>query len=119
MRRALLLLCLPLAACGVTLPSRDPGPQAAAGAPASAAPPPPANASPAVSAPPPAAPRAGGRSNSTVNVPPPAPEEDDGPDPLTRARANCWMQVEHQKLRDLDRRIAFVDKCVADTMRGR
>jgi hypothetical protein len=54
-----------------------------------------------------------------VNVPPPAPEEDDGTDPLIRARAKCWMQVEHQKLRDLDRRIAFVDKCVADTMRGR
>jgi hypothetical protein len=38
---------------------------------------------------------------------------------LTHARVDCWMKVEHQKvLRDIDRRIAFVDKCVADAMKA-
>jgi hypothetical protein len=43
-----------------------------------------------------------------------------GSDPLTQARADCWMKVEHEKaMRDIDRRSAFVDKCVTDTMKGK
>jgi hypothetical protein len=37
---------------------------------------------------------------------------------VMQARADCWVKVEHQKgLRNIDGRIAFVDKCVADTLR--
>jgi hypothetical protein len=56
----------------------------------------------------------------------PQPHRDDPPpetsdaDPLTQARADCWMKVENPKTkRNLDQRIAFVDKCVADTMKGK
>ena len=42
------------------------------------------------------------------------------PDPLTQARADCWMKVESQKdLRGIDQRIAFVDKCVADQLKSK
>lgn len=40
-------------------------------------------------------------------------------DPLTQARTDCWMKVEHDKIkRSIDQRIAFVDKCVAEAMKG-
>ncbi len=38
---------------------------------------------------------------------------------LTEARGLCWMKVEEQKtIRDIDRRIAYVDKCVAEAMKA-
>jgi hypothetical protein len=41
-----------------------------------------------------------------------------GADPLTQARADCWMKVETQKgMRGIDQRSAFVDKCVAEQIR--
>jgi hypothetical protein len=40
-------------------------------------------------------------------------------DPLTQARTGCWMKVENQKVkRNIDQRTAFVDKCVAEAMKG-
>ncbi|MEI8150083.1 MAG: hypothetical protein WCG92_00595 [Hyphomicrobiales bacterium] len=40
-------------------------------------------------------------------------------DPLTKARADCWMKVESQKsLRGIDQRIGFVDKCVDSQMKN-
>ena len=42
------------------------------------------------------------------------------PDPLTQARADCWMKVETQKgLRGIDQRSAFVDKCVAEQLKSK
>ena len=42
------------------------------------------------------------------------------PDPLTQARADCWMKVESQKgLRSIDQRSAFVDKCVAEQLKSK
>jgi hypothetical protein len=49
-----------------------------------------------------------------------APEEEVESDPLLQARTDCWMKVEHQKFaRDVDKRAAFVDKCVKDKMKGK
>jgi hypothetical protein len=49
-------------------------------------------------------------------------EDPDAPtptgDPLTQARADCWMKTEKMKLRDVDARAAFVDKCVTDQMKN-
>lgn len=112
MRLATPLFCLILAACagGGRLPGEQPAPgatlapdAAAANAPAPANPPPP-------------------RVNQAARAasPPPQPQLQAAPEPdrLTQARADCWMKVEHQKgVRDIDRRIAFVDKCVADAMK--
>jgi hypothetical protein len=43
-----------------------------------------------------------------------------GADPLTQARADCWMKVEGQKaLRAIDQRVTFVDKCVAEQMKAK
>ena len=40
------------------------------------------------------------------------------PDPVTQARATCWMKVESQKqLRGIDQRIGYVDKCVAEQIK--
>jgi hypothetical protein len=40
-------------------------------------------------------------------------------DPVTQARADCWMKVEGQRaLRGIDQRIAFVDKCVAGELKN-
>ena len=37
-----------------------------------------------------------------------------------QARSTCWMKVESQKgMRNIDQRSAFVDKCVADEMKGK
>jgi len=36
---------------------------------------------------------------------------------ITRAREQCWMQAEHQRQRDIDARVKFVEKCVAEKMK--
>lgn len=88
----LLLLCLPLAACaGLTRMAGDPEPSAMS-EPAAAAP-------PAASA---------------------APTAPSGPRDVTEAKVICWGKVEREKqrVRTIDQRIAYVEKCVADQMRG-
>jgi len=93
----LLLLCLSLTACASgKLPGEQPAPAAASDA---------------------AAPRVNPAARAASPPPQPEPQPDPGPDHVTQARANCWMKVEQQKVRDLDRRIAFVDKCVADALK--
>jgi hypothetical protein len=120
MRAAILPLCLLLAACaGGKLPGEQPAPQAANMAPAPAA-------APSVAASPPPVRTAGsgggargGASTAAARaeVDPDAPNP--GPDPVTQVRADCWMAVEHQKaLRGIDQRITYVDKCVADHLKG-
>ena len=101
MRVATLLLCLALAACATgEIAGEQPAAQAVSSPAATAT-------APAASAPPSAAAPAAAR--------PPAPLSES--QRLTQVRVDCWMKVEHQKrLRDIDRRIAFVDKCVADAM---
>lgn len=98
MRAVTLLLCFALGACaGVTRFSGDPEP-AAMSAPVAAAPP----AAAAAAAPPPAG--------------PPAPS---GPRDVTEAKVICWGKVEREKrLRSIDQRIAFVERCVADQMKA-
>jgi hypothetical protein len=111
MRVATPLLCLILAACaGGKLPGEQPAPDAANLSPATAASAPDASNPPAT------------RTNQAARAasPPPQPQPQATPEPdrLTQARVDCWMKVEHQKgIRDIDRRIAFVDKCVADAMK--
>jgi hypothetical protein len=40
-------------------------------------------------------------------------------DQLTQARVDCWMKVERDKVRrNIDQRIVFVDKCVADAIKA-
>jgi hypothetical protein len=61
----------------------------------------------------------GGATTSAARAAPSSAPEDQR-DPLTQARVDCWMKVEHEKgVRDIDRRIAFVDKCVANAMKGK
>jgi hypothetical protein len=113
MRIAAPLLCLVLGACaGIALPTAEPpAPQAAS------APPPPAASPPAGRA----ASSAGGARGGAATAAARAPAEpvDPGADPLTQARADCWMKVEGQKsLRGIDQRIAYVDKCVTDQMKN-
>jgi hypothetical protein len=93
MRAMILLLALVLAGCNTTRsPSVDLQP--------AAAPPPPA-------APPPAA---------------PAPSSADGPRgarDVTEAKVICWGKVERDKrVRSIDQRIAYVEKCVAEQMKA-
>jgi hypothetical protein len=39
---------------------------------------------------------------------------------MQEARVDCWAKVEKQRgLRNIDGRIAFVDKCVADALNQR
>lgn len=121
-----LLLCLSFGACagGVSLPNAE-LPSAAAGTP------PPA-AAPQTAAAPAAPPQRSGRSTTsgasggarggsiTAAATAPAEPLDPGVDPLTQARADCWVKVEaNRALRgNVDQRAAFVDKCVADRMKG-
>jgi hypothetical protein len=105
----LLLLLLCLGACG-TLPGEQPAP-AVSSAPASA-----------VAGSPSTARTAGGGGArggaTTAGIQAPAEPVDPPPDPLTQARADCWMKVESQKgMRGIDQRIAFVDKCVTNQMK--
>lgn len=47
------------------------------------------------------------------------PPEGSAPDRAQKARAQCWMKVEHEKnLRGIDQRVAYVDKCVASQLRS-
>lgn len=105
MRLAGLLLCLAVAGCASTgsddaLNAASP---AAAMAPA-AAPEPPAPA--AVPSQP-----ASAAAAETPAAPPMTPAQR-----LTQARVDCWMRVEKDRsaARNIDRRIALVDKCVAE-----
>ena len=111
MRVATLLLCLALAACaGGKLPDERPAPEAANPPTATNAPPP----APAAAKPPTV-----GASPAAQAAPARAPAAASDPDVLTQARVDCWMKVEHQKgLRNIDRRIAFVDKCVDDAVKA-
>jgi hypothetical protein len=124
MRPVALLLCLGLAACaGGKIPGEQPAPVAFA---ASDQPAPP----PAVAAPSPNVRTAasGGRGGSTTaakRAPAPSTATEDNPDaptptgdPLTQARADCWMRTEKLKMRDVDARAAFVDKCVHEVMKS-
>jgi hypothetical protein len=90
MRPAILLLCVPLTACagGDPLAPQVHAPAAAVAVPVAAAP----------------------IQQPAAPPEPPLAESDR----LTQARADCWMKADHQSgMRDIDRRIAFVDKCVA------
>ena len=47
------------------------------------------------------------------------PPEGSAPDRAQKARAQCWMKVEHEKnLRGIDQRVAYVDKCVAAQLKS-
>jgi hypothetical protein len=121
MRLVTLLSCLALAACSGGGFKDDPAAAEAAGLPAAAA-----LAAPAPSAtaarPRPAPAAAGGGSSAgggARTAAARAPSEPADPGTLTQARVECWMKVESQRgIRDIDRRIAFVDKCVTDVMKG-
>lgn len=142
MRIVALLPCLLLTGCLTGLKSEPDFPSQArteaSAAPASASAAGSAAAAP-LPAPPPAAaaapsPRAAGTrggggaasggATTAARAPAPAsrsadPDEPvDERDPLTRARADCWMKVEREKIRDIDKRTTFVDKCVAQAMKG-
>jgi hypothetical protein len=116
MRIATLVLCLALGGCATSLlPGAQPAPDESAAAPAASAAvavSPPA-ARPTVRNSPPQASR--GPQSAAQRAAPPQVAPDS--DALSQARVVCWMQVEQQKLRDIDRRIAFVDKCIADAMK--
>ena len=115
MRIATLMLCLALGGCATGLlpgmqPAADENPTPAGAA--AAVSPPPATTTARRPGPPPAS--RGPQSAAQRAAPPHAAPD---PDALSQARVVCWMQVEQQKLRDIDRRIAFVDKCIADAMK--
>jgi hypothetical protein len=100
MRALTLLLCLALAACNTTASlSGDPAPAAMT--------------APAPATPPPAAPPA------TTATAPTAPAAPAGPRDLTEAKVICWGKVEREKqrVRTIDQRIAYVERCVAEQMK--
>jgi hypothetical protein len=114
MRFVTLPLCLALAACaGGQIPGEQPPPAAPAAAGAPVVPAVPPAASPSTAA------AAGARGS-----PPPqaaATQKPAAPDSITlmQVRVDCWAKVEKERrLRDIDRRIAFVDKCVSDAMKA-
>jgi hypothetical protein len=121
MRPAALMLCLALAGCAGGPRAEDQWMPDGAEAPAATRAPDPAPAPAAVA------------TRSANPAPPRAPAGAAGPAPprtaaptvpdaqrLQEARGLCWMKVEEQKMiRDIDRRVAFVDKCVADAMKAR
>ena len=112
----LLLLCVPLAACNVT--GENPPPKVATppAAPTAAAPAPSVPASP----PPPRSAGSGGARGGSATAAARGDPVEAPPDSLLQARASCWAKVESQKgLRNIDQRSAFVDKCVADEMKGK
>lgn len=120
----MLLACLAAAGCSGAR-FMDDAPEAAAAPPAAATPAPPPAPSAAAAPPRRGTPAASGGSGASggartaASRPPPEPV-DPGADPLTQARVECWMKVEKEQrnTRDIDRRIAFVDKCVSDFMKG-
>jgi hypothetical protein len=116
----LLLLCVSLGACaGVSLPNAEAPP---AVAPVASAPPAPAATPPQRSGRTATSGTSGGARGGSVTAAAraePAEPVDPGADPLTQARSECWMKVETNKgMRGIDQRVAFVDKCVADRMKG-
>jgi hypothetical protein len=116
MRVATLLLCLSVAACQ-TAGEKPAAELAAPAAPAS-------TVHPSAVAAAPAARSAGSGSGARGGSATAAARGDGEPveaaaDPLTQARADCWMKVEGDKrLRGIDQRSAFVDKCVAEQMKN-
>ena len=49
-------------------------------------------------------------------APPPPPK---GPATPEQAKADCWMKYENdKKIKNIDARLALVEKCVDDTARG-
>ncbi len=112
LRVAMLTLCLGLAACAGSNTMSETPPFAPAASPAASTPP---NPSPARSAGPAGGARGGAATAAARGEPVEVP-----PDPVMQARADCWMKVETQKaLRGIDQRVAYVDKCVADQMKGK
>jgi ABC-type glycerol-3-phosphate transport system substrate-binding protein len=52
----------------------------------------------------------------TATVPAPPPQEPMTPE---KAKADCWMKYESdKKVKNIDQRLALVEKCVDDTMRN-
>ncbi len=96
MRFATLLVCLSLTACaGAKLPGSDD------------------QASPISSYLPSAIAAPTGQGAASLD-----PSEGSAAERTQRARAQCWMKVEHEKnLRGIDQRIAYVDKCVTAQLR--
>jgi hypothetical protein len=82
-----------------------------------------AEAAAAVTEPAPARPVRSARPGPAIRGP--QPHRDDPPevaerDPLTQARADCWMKVESQKTKlNIDQRAAFVDRCVSNATKGK
>jgi hypothetical protein len=118
MRAFALLFCLALVACagGGKIPGAQSEPFAAA---TGAVTPPAARSAAAHTT---GAGARGGAGTAAQRAPAPAAEDNpDAPtptgDPLTQARADCWMKTEKLKMRDIDARAAFVDKCVAEVMK--
>jgi ABC-type glycerol-3-phosphate transport system substrate-binding protein len=64
--------------------------------------------------------------NSTADLAPsaqpaaaPAPAAPKGPMTPEQAKADCWMKYEEdKKVKNIDQRLALVEKCVDTTMRG-
>jgi hypothetical protein len=116
MRVATLLLCLSVAACQ-TAGEKPAAELAVPAAPAS-------TANPSTVAAPPVARSSGSGGGARGGATTAAARGGGEPvevtvDPLTQARADCWMKVERDKgLRGIDQRSAFVDKCVADQMKN-
>ena len=52
----------------------------------------------------------------SATVPAPPPQEPMTPE---KAKADCWMKYESdKKVKNIDQRLALVEKCVDDTMRN-
>lgn len=109
----LMLLGMPLSAC-VTQQKMVTDSPGAVTAPQTAAVQQPAP--PTTTAPAPAAP-AQVTAARAPRAPTPPSESDEEPMTITRAREQCWMQAEHQRQRDIDARVKFVEKCVAEKMK--
>jgi hypothetical protein len=122
MRAFALLFCFALVACaGGKIPGAQSEPFAAATGP-DTTPPASAAARSAAAHTTGAGPRGG--ASTAARAPAPSTATDDNPDaptptgdPLTQARADCWMKTEKLKMRDIDARAVFVDKCVTEVMK--
>ena len=123
---ALLTLCVALAGCSAggmsfSLPTGEDASASASSAPVGPVPPPHAVAGNPATVVHAAAGGGGARGGASTAARSSAPDPDaptPTEDPLTQARADCWMKTEKAKLRDVDARAAFVDKCVKDTMKN-
>jgi hypothetical protein len=133
LRRAGILLCLVVAGCsGSKLPSGPtalraadsaaPAPSAAVAAPVTPVTTAPLSASSqsspsqTSSAQAPSSQAAPSQVASSQPSSPPLSESDR----VLQARADCWMRVERERrMRDIDRRVAYVEKCVAGELNGK